>query len=170
MKTIGDYNNDLENYKNVYMEYLLSDDHLTKKEDLSIAFMKLKNTTEDIKNQIRINKSDINTIKDENLKLQGNIDILGKKVYGEEELTEDDIKKIENLIGQEIYGTLNSEEILENEVKNSKLLKDLESYTSKKNHTIIILSLINIILVLIIVIGLYLVISKKYTKLDFFRS
>ena len=56
MKTISDYNNDLENYKNVYMEYLLAEDHQEKKEELSFAFMKLKQTTEEIKNQIRNNK------------------------------------------------------------------------------------------------------------------
>ena len=168
MKTIADYNNDLVNYKYVYMAYLLSEDDKLKKDELTEAFSKLKQTTEDIKNQIKINKDEIQNVNKENIKLQNDINVLGKKVYGEQDLTVEDRMKIEKLIGDELYGFLDSEEIMDNEVKNTKLLRDLERYVSKKKHTITILSIINVILVLIIIVGLYLIISKKYLKLDIF--
>ena len=170
MKTISDYNNDLENYKNVYMEYLLAEDHQEKKEELSFAFMKLKQTTEEIKNQIRNNKKEILKVTDENIILQNDINVLGKMVYKNRDLTVKDKAKISKLIEGEIYGSLTSDEILDNKVKNSKLVKDLEEYISKKHHTILILSIINAILVLIIIVFLYLIISKKYLKMNIFTG
>ena len=50
----------------------------------------------------------------------------------------DQIVKISKLIEGEIYGSLTSDEILDNKVKNSKLVKDLEEYISNfeiKNKT-----------------------------------
>ena len=170
MKTISDYNNDLENYKNVYMEYLLAEDHQEKKEELSVAFMKLKLTTDEIKSQIRKNKKEILEVTDENIKEQNDINVLGKMVYKKGDLTVQDKAKISKLIEGQIYGSLNSDEILDNKVKNSKLIKDLEEYISKKHHTIVILSIINAILVLIIVVFLYLIISKKYLKMKIFTA
>ena len=168
--TITEYNNALEQYKIAYESYLEGTES-TDRGAIENKNKELKSVIDKIKNEIQKNKNELNNIKNENEKTDSEIKILNKRLKGEVKLSGVEKAEIavilEDEYNQDIRNTI---EILEEETRNEKLLKDLEEYSDKKKHTMLVLSIINIIFLVIIVVGLYLLITNKKFKIPNFNN